>query len=93
MDTSWIDNRSGSPEFLRALLRGAFTGSTHPLMPILLWYMPFTMFYGLCDLLFLQPLRCVVEIDAAGEGVFVKGERGKEFLDPIDTHADLAART
>jgi hypothetical protein len=21
-------------------------------MPILLWYMPFTMFYGACDLLF-----------------------------------------
>jgi hypothetical protein len=21
-------------------------------MPILLWYMPFTMFYGTCDLLF-----------------------------------------
>jgi hypothetical protein len=72
-------------------------------MPILLWYMPFTMFYGMCDLLFHQPLRCVVEIDAGSEGVFVKGEKGKEFyvrvgntkksLGPADTHAYLAART
>jgi hypothetical protein len=23
-------------------------------MPILLWYMPFTMFYGACDLLFAE---------------------------------------
>jgi hypothetical protein len=72
-------------------------------MPILLWCMPFTMFYGMCDLLFKQPLRGVAEIDAASEGVFVKGEKGKEFyvwvgnttksLDPTDTHAYLAART
>jgi predicted HTH transcriptional regulator len=48
-------------------------------------------------------LVCVVEVDAVSEGVFVKGEKGKEFyvrvgnttksLDPADTHAYLAART
>jgi predicted HTH transcriptional regulator len=48
-------------------------------------------------------LVCVVEMDAVSEGVFVKGEKGKEFyvrvgnttksLDPADTHAYLAART
>jgi hypothetical protein len=48
-------------------------------------------------------LVCVVEVDAVDEGVFVKGEKGKEFyvrvgnttksLDPGDTHAYLAART
>jgi hypothetical protein len=72
-------------------------------MPNLLWYMPFIMFYDMCDLLFKQPLRCDVEIDAVSEGVFVKGEKGKEFyvrvgnamksLEPADTHAYLAART
>lgn len=48
-------------------------------------------------------LVCVVEVDAVSDGVFVKGEKGKEFfiragnttksLDPADTHAYLAART
>jgi predicted HTH transcriptional regulator len=47
-------------------------------------------------------LVCVVEVDAVNDGVFVKGEKGKEFyvrvgnttksLDPADTHAYLAAR-
>jgi predicted HTH transcriptional regulator len=47
-------------------------------------------------------LVCVVEADAVSEGVFVKGDKGKEFfvrlgnttksLDPADTHAYLAAR-
>jgi hypothetical protein len=103
LDTLLVDNRIGSPEFLGGYFDGAFTGSTFSVMPILLWYMPFTMFYGMCDLLFKQPLRCVVEIDAVSEGVFVKGEKGKEYyvrvgnttksLEPADTHAYLAART
>lgn len=47
-------------------------------------------------------LVCVVEVDPVSEGVFVKGEKGKEFfvrignttrsLDPADTHNYLAAR-
>jgi hypothetical protein len=47
-------------------------------------------------------LVCVVEADAMSEGVFLKGDKGKEFfvrvgnttrsLDPGDTHAYLAAR-
>jgi len=49
-----------------------------------------------------EKLVCVVEVDAVSEGVFVKGEKGKESmsgrqydesLDPADTHAYLAART
>ena len=50
-----------------------------------------------------EKLVCVVEVDPVGDGVFVKGEKGKEFfvrvgnttksLDPADTHAYLAART
>ena len=103
MDTLLVDNRIGSPEFLGGYFDGAFTGSTFSVMPILLWYVPFIMFYGVCDLLFRQPLRCDVEIDAVSEGVFVKGENGKEFyvrvgnktksLEPADIYAYLAART
>jgi predicted HTH transcriptional regulator len=47
-------------------------------------------------------LVCVVEVDAVNEGVFVKGDKGKEFyirvgnttksLDPADTHTYLAGR-
>jgi hypothetical protein len=47
-------------------------------------------------------LVCVVGADPVGEGVFLKGDKGKEFfvrignttksLDPADTHAYLAAR-
>ncbi len=50
-----------------------------------------------------EKLVCVVEVEAVSDGVFVKGEKGKEFfvrvgnttksLDPADTHAYLASRT
>ena len=49
-----------------------------------------------------EKLVCVVEVDRVTDGVFVKGEKGKEFfvrvgnttksLDPADTHAYLASR-
>ena len=32
-------------------------------MPILLWYLPFTMFYGTCDLLFAELEMQVTEDD------------------------------
>jgi hypothetical protein len=48
-------------------------------------------------------LVCLVEADPVSEGVFAKGDKGKEFyirvgnttrsLDPADTHAYLAGRT
>jgi hypothetical protein len=43
------------------------------IMPILLWYMPFTMFYGACDLLFAELEIQVNEdrpadLDEAGQG-------------------------
>lgn len=48
-------------------------------------------------------LVCVVEVDRVGDGVFVRGEKGKEFFvrvgnttkspDAADTHAYLAARS
>jgi hypothetical protein len=37
-------------------------------MPILLWYMPFTMFYGACDLLFAGLEMEVDEDRSAGVG-------------------------
>jgi hypothetical protein len=39
-------------------------------MPILLWYMPFTVFYGACDLLFagleMQVKKGPAELDEVG---------------------------
>jgi hypothetical protein len=50
-----------------------------------------------------EKLVCVVEVDPVSEGVFMKGEKGKEFylrignttksLDPAETHAFLDARS
>jgi hypothetical protein len=45
-------------------------------MPVLLWYMPFTMFYGACDLLFAR-LEMQVNEDAAD-----LGEAGPEEAAP-----------
>jgi hypothetical protein len=52
LDTLLIDNHIGSPEFLGPPTSAEHSPGDCPLMPILLWYMPFTMFYGSCDLLY-----------------------------------------
>jgi len=46
-------------------------------MPILLWYLPFTMFSGACDLVFSE-----FETQMAGEGPAGSGERPRESDHP-----------
>ena len=46
-------------------------------MPILLWYLPFTMFSGACDLVFSE-----FETRMAGEWPTVSGERPQKSDDP-----------
>jgi hypothetical protein len=46
-------------------------------MPILLWYLPFTMFSGACDLVFSE-----FETQVAGEWPAGAGERPRESDDP-----------
>ena len=46
-------------------------------MPILLWYLPFTMFSGACDLVLSE-----FETQMAGEWPTGSGEQPREFDDP-----------
>jgi hypothetical protein len=50
-------------------------------MPILLWYLPFTMFSGACDLVFSE-----FEAQMAGEWPAVSVERPRDSDDPESRH-------